>query len=118
RRAGSAGYPQVVRRRRVLPAWRRHCVAGCLSRIRRLRADAAVLHRAADTGATRAARRTPRMRWAALSLVACSLQAADARGELWAYVDEQGHSHIANRQLDARYQLFFKGATTLDVPSA
>ncbi len=58
------------------------------------------------------------MRWAALSLVACSLQAADARGELWAYVDEQGHSHIANRQLDARYQLFFKGATTLDVPSA
>ena len=41
-----------------------------------------------------------------------------ARADLWAYVDEQGRSHVANRQIDARYKLFFKGETTLDVPSA
>jgi soluble lytic murein transglycosylase-like protein len=40
-----------------------------------------------------------------------------ARADLWAYVDEQGRSHVANRQLDARYRLFFKGETTLDVPN-
>jgi soluble lytic murein transglycosylase-like protein len=40
-----------------------------------------------------------------------------ARADLWAYVDEQGRSHLANRQVDARYRLFFKGETTLDVPS-
>jgi len=40
-----------------------------------------------------------------------------ARADLWAYVDEQGRSHLANRQLDARYRLFFKGETTLDVPN-
>ena len=32
-----------------------------------------------------------------------------ARADLWAYVDEQGRSHVANRQVDARYRLFFKG---------
>lgn len=41
-----------------------------------------------------------------------------ARADLWAYVDEQGRSHLANRQLDARYRLFFKGETTLDAPDA
>lgn len=40
-----------------------------------------------------------------------------ARADLWAYVDEQGRSHLANRQVDARYRLFFKGETTLDVPN-
>ena len=39
-----------------------------------------------------------------------------ARADLWAYVDEQGRSHVANRQVDSRYTLFFKGETSLDVP--
>jgi soluble lytic murein transglycosylase-like protein len=43
-------------------------------------------------------------------------RAPAALADLWAYVDEQGRSHVANRQLDARYKLFFKGNTTLDVP--
>jgi soluble lytic murein transglycosylase-like protein len=47
---------------------------------------------------------------------ALPLLATAARADLWAYVDEQGHSHVANRQVDARYRLFFKGETTLDVP--
>jgi soluble lytic murein transglycosylase-like protein len=44
--------------------------------------------------------------------------AAPAFADLWAYVDAQGRSHVANRQIDARYQLFFKGETTLDAPDA
>jgi soluble lytic murein transglycosylase-like protein len=47
-----------------------------------------------------------------------ALHAIAARADLWAYVDEQGRSHVANHQVDARYQLFFKGDTTLDVPNA
>lgn len=50
----------------------------------------------------------------AFALCAC---AGAARADLWAYVDAQGRSHVANRQLDARYRLFFKGKTTLDVPA-
>ena len=42
------------------------------------------------------------------------LHAAVARGELWSYVDEQGHSHVADRRVDARYVLFFRGESTLD----
>jgi len=41
-----------------------------------------------------------------------------AHADLWAYVDEQGRSHVANHQVDARYTLFFKGDTTLDVPAS
>ncbi len=43
---------------------------------------------------------------------------ATAHADLWAYVDEQGRSHVANQQVDARYTLFFKGDTTLDVPAS
>jgi len=50
----------------------------------------------------------------ALTLTA---HAPAALADLWAYVDEQGRSHIANRQVDARYKLFFKGETTLDAPN-
>ena len=46
-----------------------------------------------------------------------ALKAGAARADLWAYVDEQGRSHVANRQVDSRYKLFFKGETTLDVPT-
>lgn len=41
-----------------------------------------------------------------------------AQADLWAYVDAQGRSHLADHRVDARYRLFFKGRTTLDVPNA
>ena len=53
-----------------------------------------------------------------LIAVAIGACASPAFADLWAYVDPQGHSHVANRQVDARYTLFFKGATTLDAPEA
>jgi soluble lytic murein transglycosylase-like protein len=58
----------------------------------------------------------PRLR--ALLAVALCVFAAPAFADLWAYVDAQGRSHVANRQVDARYTLFFKGDTTLDAPEA
>jgi soluble lytic murein transglycosylase-like protein len=36
--------------------------------------------------------------------------------DLWAYVDEHGRSHVADRQIDARYKLFYKGDVTLNAP--
>jgi len=53
-----------------------------------------------------------------LIAVAIGVCASPAFADLWAYVDPQGHSHVANRQVDARYTLFFKGETTLDAPDA
>jgi soluble lytic murein transglycosylase-like protein len=50
--------------------------------------------------------------------VAMIASAGEAQADLWAYVDPQGRSHVANHQVDSRYQLFFKGETTLDVPNA
>jgi soluble lytic murein transglycosylase-like protein len=56
------------------------------------------------------------LRWLIAS--AALLHGAVAFADLWAYVDSEGHSHVANRQVDVRYKLFFKGRTTLDVPDA
>ena len=39
-----------------------------------------------------------------------------AHADLWGYVDEHGRAHFATERLDERYQLFFKGRSTLDVP--
>jgi soluble lytic murein transglycosylase-like protein len=39
-----------------------------------------------------------------------------AHADLWGYVDENGVSHFATEQRDARYTLFFKGRTSLDAP--
>lgn len=36
--------------------------------------------------------------------------------DVWGYVDEQGKAHVATEPLDARYQLFFRGRTSADVP--
>jgi soluble lytic murein transglycosylase-like protein len=55
---------------------------------------------------------------AAAVVMLVALHAIAARADLWAYVDEQGRSHVANHQVDSRYQLFFKGDTTLDVPTS
>lgn len=54
----------------------------------------------------------------AATALAFALGAAPVWADLWAYVDAQGQSHVADHQVDARYQLFFKGATTLDVRNA
>lgn len=54
---------------------------------------------------------------ASIAVAMVALHAGIARADLWAYVDEQGRSHVANHQVDARYKLFFKGETTLDVPN-
>ena len=56
-------------------------------------------------------------RLVALLILPCAF-ASTARADLWAYVDAQGRSHLANHQVDSRYTLFFKGPTTLDVPDA
>src|SRR5215475_8891768 len=52
----------------------------------------------------------------ALLLVVCGVVAA-ARAEVWGYVDADGTAHVATEKLDDRYQLFFKGRTTADLPS-
>ena len=62
--------------------------------------------------------RTPCRPLRPLIAVALCAFAAPAFADLWAYVDHEGHSHVANRQVDARYKLFFKGETTLDAPDA
>ncbi|HEY8242694.1 MAG TPA: lytic transglycosylase domain-containing protein [Casimicrobiaceae bacterium] len=54
-----------------------------------------------------------------LVLLALTLAAPAARADLWAYVDEAGKPHFANEKLDERYQLYFKGRSSLDpVPPA
>jgi soluble lytic murein transglycosylase-like protein len=54
-----------------------------------------------------------------LVLLALLLAAPAVRADLWAYVDETGKPHFANEQLDERYQLYFKGRSSLDpVPAA
>jgi len=43
-----------------------------------------------------------------------------AHADLWAHVDERGVTHFAAEQLDARYQLFFRGTefdSTRDMPA-
>ena len=62
----------------------------------------------------RGSRRT--LRSLVLAVVAAS--AFDARADLWVYRDESGKAHFAPTQVDARYQLFYKGTTNLDVPPA
>lgn len=45
-----------------------------------------------------------------LLVFALSLVAASAQAEIYGYIDEQGAAHFATERLDARYQLFFRGA--------
>jgi soluble lytic murein transglycosylase-like protein len=40
-----------------------------------------------------------------------------ARAEVWGYVDADGTAHVATEKLDERYQLFFKGRSSADLPS-
>lgn len=50
-------------------------------------------------------------RWRTLAMAAALAGGvcASARAEVWAYVDAQGQPHFASQQLDARYELFFRG---------
>jgi soluble lytic murein transglycosylase-like protein len=43
-----------------------------------------------------------------------AVAAPPAAAEVWAYIDDAGRAHFAPRQEDARYQLFFRGASSLD----
>jgi Transglycosylase SLT domain/Domain of unknown function (DUF4124) len=49
-------------------------------------------------------------------IMLCSLLlvAPMVQAEVWAYVDERGVTHFAPDQRDGRYQLFFKGGSSLD----
>ncbi len=37
-----------------------------------------------------------------------------AHADVWSYVDERGVAHFASSQLDTRYEVFFRGASSLD----
>ena len=51
------------------------------------------------------------MRLPGLAVLLCALTVGGAaRAEVWAWVDERGVPHFASHQVDARYQLFFKGS--------
>ena len=58
------------------------------------------------------------LRLAPVIALAAFAHAKLAFADIWAYVDAQGRSHVADHRVDSRYQLFYKGKTTLDVPTA
>ena len=41
-----------------------------------------------------------------------------AQADVWVWVDEQGHSHFASEQVDARYGLFYRAPLPLAAPDA
>jgi soluble lytic murein transglycosylase-like protein len=44
--------------------------------------------------------------------------ATPARADLWVWRDENGKAHFAPTQIDARYRLYYRGTTNLDLPPA
>ncbi len=52
-------------------------------------------------------------RWATLAVIA-AISISAARAEVWAYIDERGVTHFAPDKRDDRYQLFYKGGSSLD----
>lgn len=52
--------------------------------------------------------------WIGAGIAALALHAQLACAELWGFVDEAGVAHFATTRVDDRYELFFKGRTTLD----
>ena len=64
-------------------------------------------------------RRRSALRAASLAgLLTMAALATPVHAEVWVFVDEQGVSHFAPQQVDARYTLFFKGRSSLDPPLA
>jgi soluble lytic murein transglycosylase-like protein len=53
-----------------------------------------------------------------LILAVLAFHATLSRAELWGYVDDGGVTHFATQRIDERYQLFFKGPTSLDAADA
>src|SRR5437762_1402097 len=51
-----------------------------------------------------------------LIFAALAIHATLASAELWGYVDDGGIAHFATHRVDERYQLFFRGPTSLDAP--
>jgi hypothetical protein len=47
---------------------------------------------------------------------ALAFHATLASAELWGYVDDGGVAHFATHRVDERYQLFYRGPTSLDAP--
>jgi soluble lytic murein transglycosylase-like protein len=45
-----------------------------------------------------------------------AVAASSAHADLWVRIDEHGKSHFASEQVDARYRLFYRGKTNLDLP--
>ncbi len=64
------------------------------------------------------------MRWPAVLFtrwmlaVLCLVGAGAAQADVWAWVDERGVAHFASEQVDARYELFFKGDPAASDPLA
>lgn len=50
-------------------------------------------------------------------LFVCAGYAQPSSAEVWGYVDADGTAHVATEKIDERYQLFFKGRTSMDVGS-
>jgi soluble lytic murein transglycosylase-like protein len=50
--------------------------------------------------------------WLALALLAGLWASAPVRAEVWAYVDKRGVAHYADRQVDRRYELLYRGPST------
>ncbi len=50
--------------------------------------------------------------WLALGLLAGLWASAPVRAEVWAYVDKRGVTHYADRQVDRRYELLYRGPST------
>jgi len=46
---------------------------------------------------------------ACLLAVGTVVGAMPAAAEVWGYIDDSGHAHVASTQVDERYRLFFKG---------
>ena len=53
-----------------------------------------------------------------MSFVIAIVVAPNVAADVWGYVDEQGRPHVATEKLDDRYQLFFKGRSSADLPIA
>lgn len=49
-----------------------------------------------------------------LAALLAGLSAAPARADIWGYIDAQGVAHFSALQLDARYELFFRGSQGFD----
>ena len=48
-----------------------------------------------------------------MGLVVLSILSLPAQADVWGFIDEKGVSHFAAEPVDARYELFFRGNTTL-----